>query len=227
MKKLKIWHISDTHGEHHFLSIPEGIDMVIHSGDAANPKNPYTNEPAFRDFLNWFKDLPIKYKIFVAGNHDSSVEKRLISRKDFELNNIIYLEHESVQIEGLNIFGSPYTPEFHQWSFNVKREKLHKYWEAIPENTDILVTHGPPKYILDNDMGVNLGCTSLYKRVKLLPNLKIHQFGHIHNRISSNEIYINRGIFQQPEGPKFINASCVDLRHVLLPGNIVTEINIP
>ncbi len=227
MKKLKIWHISDTHQEHGYMPIPEDIDLVIHSGDAANPKDPYTNEAPFRDFLNWFKNLPIKYKIFVAGNHDSSVEKRLITKEEFELCNIIYLEHESVQLEGLNIFGSPYTPEFYDWAFNVRRDRLVDYWSAIPENTDILITHGPPKFILDNDLGANLGCMSLYKRIKDLPNIKIHQFGHIHSRKDSNGHYINRGIFLEPESNiKFINASCVDLYHKIQKGNIITEIEI-
>lgn len=225
--KLKIWHISDTHEHHKFLSIPEGVDMVIHSGDAANPKCEYSNEPPMRDFIKWFKELPIKYKIFVAGNHDSSIEKRLVNPEDFKSNGIIYLEHESIQIEGLNIFGSPYTPAFNNWAFNVKREKLFNYWEVISEDTDILITHGPPMYYLDNDLGVNLGCKSLYKRLKSLPNLKIHQFGHIHNRYNTNNSYINRGVFQEPDGPKFINASCVDLYHKVLPGNIITEIDIP
>lgn len=228
MKKLRILHLSDTHQKHRELSIPEGIDLVIHSGDAANPKDPYTNEPQFRYFMNWFKSLPIKYKVFIAGNHDSSVEKRLISREDFELNNIIYLEHESTQIEGLNIFGSPYTPEFHNWAFNVRRDRLVDYWSAIPENTDILVTHGPPKWILDNDLGVNLGCNALYKRIKNLPNLKICQFGHIHNRKESNGRYYNRGTYIDPStNIRYINASCVDLRYNLQPGNIITEIDIP
>lgn len=228
MKKLRIWHISDTHQNHLNLEIPEDIQVVIHSGDAANPKDQYSNEPYFREFLRWFKELPIKYKIYVAGNHDSSVEQRLITREDFELNNIIYLEHESTQIEGLNIFGSPYTPEFHNWAFNVRRDRLVDYWSAIPENTDILVTHGPPKWILDNDLGQNLGCNALYKRIKDLPNLKIHQFGHIHNRFDSNGKYYNRGIYWDPSSDiKFINASCVDLYHRVQPGNIITEIDIP
>lgn len=228
MNKLRIWNISDTHEEHHFLTIPDNIDMVIHSGDEANPKDPYRNEPACRDFINWFKNLPIKYKIFVAGNHSTAIEKRLITRKDFEDNNIIYLEHESIQINGINIFGSPYTPEFHSWAFNVKRDKLFNYWELIPEDTHILVTHGPPKFILDMDHYENLGCLSLYKRIKKLPKLLIHQFGHIHDNRSSGDNFINRGIFIDPStGVKFINASCVDVRHNLQPGNIITEIELP
>ena len=226
---MRILHLSDTHCMHNYMSIPEGIDIIIHSGDASNYVDPYRNEPEMRDFINWFKGLPAKYKIFTPGNHDTSIERGLIRREDFEDNNIIFLKHESTQIEGINIFGSPYTPSFGQgWAYNVKRDKLFNYWEEIPENTDILITHGPPMYYLDNDLGQNLGCRSLYKRVQKLPNLKIHQFGHIHSRLRSNELYINRGTFQETnDSIKFINASFVCLDHKPQLGHIISEIKTP
>ena len=89
---MRIWHISDTHTFHNLLTIPQGIDIVIHSGDCSNPRDPYTNEPEVRDFIHWFKSLPIQHKIYVAGNHDTSIEKKLITKKDFQDYNIIYLE---------------------------------------------------------------------------------------------------------------------------------------
>ena len=60
---MKIWHISDTHGYHDLLSIPENIDIVTHSGDCSNDRNPYNNESEVRNFIDWYKLLPIKYKI--------------------------------------------------------------------------------------------------------------------------------------------------------------------
>ena len=227
MKKIRIWHLSDTHCQHMFVEIPKNIDLVIHSGDFTNVKNPYLNEGEARNFIEWYKCLDIPNKILVAGNHDTSIEKGLISKKYFKENGINYLEHESIEILGLNIFGSPYTPLFHDWAFNVKRDKLFNYWVSIPDNTDILVTHGPPKSILDNDLDKQLGDLSLYKRVQKLPNLKIHQFGHIHNRRSSGDTYINRGIFQTTsDAPKFINASFVDLHHRPQGDQIITELYI-
>ena len=62
---MKIWHISDTHTYHGFLKVPEGIDMVIFSGDCSNPRDPYTNEHEVRNFITWFDSLKIKHKIFV------------------------------------------------------------------------------------------------------------------------------------------------------------------
>ena len=73
---IKIWHISDTHTYHELLEIPKGIDMVIHSGDATNPRDPYLSEDQMQNFIRWFGSLPIKHKIFVAGNHDLCIEKK-------------------------------------------------------------------------------------------------------------------------------------------------------
>jgi len=183
---MKIYHISDTHTYHDLLEIPEGIDMIIVSGDCSNPRSPYLNEPEIRDFINWLRGLPIKYKIYVAGNHDSSIAEKLIIRQDFTDRNIIYLENDGIYIEGINIWGSPYSPSFGNWYFMKDRSKLHKLWEQIPEDTDILITHTPPKGVLDlseNREGIleMCGCSALQKKVRKLPNLKLHCFGHIHN----------------------------------------------
>ena len=89
---MKIWHISDTHTYHDLLRIPEGVDMVIHSGDCSNPRDPYNNEPEVREFIDWYKELPIKNKIYVPGNHDTSIEKKLVIKKDFTDAGIVYLE---------------------------------------------------------------------------------------------------------------------------------------
>ena len=184
---MKIWHISDTHTFHELLEIPEGIDIVIHSGDCSNPRDPYTNEPEVRKFIDWFGNLPIKHKIYVAGNHDTSIEKRLVTKDDFNQNCIHYLENETIEIEGLKIFGSPLSPTFgYGWSFNKARNKLDKIWKnAIPDDAKIIVVHGAPKGILDlsYDRESKLefcGDKSLFNRVtEVNPILML--FGHIHS----------------------------------------------
>jgi len=183
---MKIWHISDTHTYHDLLKVPNGIDMVIHSGDCSNPRDPYTNEPEVREFIDWYKELSPKYKIYVAGNHDSSIEKKLVTKKDFEDNGIIYLENDYVTIEGIKIFGSPYTPNFGNWSFMRDRNKLDRFWHsAIHDDTDIVITHGPPKGILDKSEtreGLMECCgdkSLLNKLLEVQP--AYHLFGHIHN----------------------------------------------
>lgn len=182
----RIWHISDTHTYHNLLTIPQGIDMVIHSGDCSNPRDPYTNEPEVRAFIHWFKSLPIQHKIYVAGNHDTSIEKKLITKNDFQDYNIIYLEDDLVEIDGITIYGNPYTPNFGNWAFMKDRVKLDRYWvHAIPDYVDILVTHGPPKGILDKSYNRNnymecCGDKSLLNKV-LQVQPAYHLFGHIHN----------------------------------------------
>lgn len=55
-----------------------------------------------------------------------------------------------------------------------------KLWSMIPENTDILVTHGPPYGILDtNIQNQHTGCPHLLQRV-LAIKPRLHVFGHIH-----------------------------------------------
>ena len=183
---MKIWHISDTHGFHHMLEIPSDIDMVIHSGDGSNFRDIYKNEVEFQDFIYWYSRVPIKYKIFIAGNHDSALEKNLFNvKKQMEDSDIIYLENSDVTIEGIKIWGSPHTPSFGDWSFMKDRAKLDKVWKHIPDDTDIGVTHGPPKGILDSSFDRNnnierCGCNALKKRMlDIQPTLVL--FGHIHN----------------------------------------------
>lgn len=124
---MKILAISDTHGFHnefHKLDF-NGIDMIIHAGDISNSKSPSFNEGEVLNFLDWYSSLKVKHKILVAGNHDTSIEAKLVNPKEFK--NITYLYHESTTIEGINIFGSPYTPIFCNWAFNKDRSKLDAY----------------------------------------------------------------------------------------------------
>jgi Icc-related predicted phosphoesterase len=192
---MRIWHISDTHGYHNLLKVPDGIDMVIHSGDCSNPRDPYNNEPEVREFIQWYKMLPIEHKIYVPGNHDTSIEKGLVKKIDFSGYNIHYLENDYIDIDGIKIFGSPNTPNFGNWAFMKDRTKLERHWRsAIHEQCDIIVTHGPPKGILDKaeDRDHNLECCgdkSLLNRIlEIQPAYAL--FGHIHN----NGDIINAGI---------------------------------
>jgi Icc-related predicted phosphoesterase len=191
---MKIWHISDTHGYHDLLGVPEGIDMVIHSGDCANYRDVVRNLNEVWNFIEWYSSLDIPTKVFVGGNHDTSIEERLVIPQDFSTYGITYIENETIELNGLRIFGSPLTPTFGNWSWNKSREKLERIWrKIIEEDTDIVITHGPPKGILDLalDRVGNLercGDKSLLNRVMEV-NPKLCLFGHIHD---SRDI-INQG----------------------------------
>jgi len=130
--------------------------------------------------------LPIKHKVFVAGNHDVAIERNWITRDHFIEKDIVYLQNESITLDGVNIWGSPFTPSFGEgWAFNKKRDKLHNVWATIPDDINIVISHGPPKGILDLSYSREnvlefCGCNALKKRMlQLQPELCL--FGHIHN----------------------------------------------
>ncbi len=182
---MRIWHISDSHGFHEQYKIPDNIDLVIHTGDISNTKSKAHNANECTLFLSWYATLPIKHRILIAGNHDTSIESGLTDMDTWS-SAITYLEHKSIEIEGIKIFGSPYTPTYGDgWAFNVKRHKLSDYWAEIPQDTDIIAIHGPCKGILDLsfDKEGNLeycGCKSLTNKVHEI-NPKLFLSGHIHN----------------------------------------------
>lgn len=185
MSELNCWHISDTHSMHLQLKEPDNIDLIIFSGDEANPKDKYQGEQETLNFLYWMGNLKAKYKVFVAGNHSSAIATKLLDFNKFNEYGIIYLEDSSVNIEGFNIYGSPWSPNFCNWHFMKDRSKLHDIWQEIPLDTDILITHTPPKTILDlsydrKNILEYCGCQSLKKRVLEIQPL-LHCFGHIHN----------------------------------------------
>jgi Icc-related predicted phosphoesterase len=212
---MKILHISDTHGFHGTFpdSRFEGVDVVVHSGDCSNWRDPYRNEQEARNFLAWYESVPIKYKIYVAGNHDTSIEKRLVTPEDFSKAGIIYLENQFTVIDGVKFWGSPYTPTFGEWAFMKAREKINRVWDTIPEDTDVLIVHGPPKGIRDLSFGRNgeldmCGCSALMKKCYALrETLKLVCFGHIHNM---DGIEYNQGVSQYSRTKTiFSNAACV------------------
>lgn len=207
---MKVVLISDTHTRHEKVQVPEG-DIIIHAGDVSSRG---TYDEVLR-FIDWFKNLPFRYKIFIAGNHDFYFEKNSpLVRSNF-LDGLIYLENSMIEIEGLSIYGSPYTPEFFNWAFMKKRgEEIMQVWNMIPPKIDILITHGPPYSILDkNIMGAPCGCEELLKKVKeMKPN--VHVFGHIHEAYGMME----------DGGTKFFNASILDEGYRVVNKPLVIDI---
>jgi len=183
---MKILHISDTHGYHGLLNIPTDIDMIIHSGDISNSRNPILSNNECLDAIEWLGSLNIPV-ILVAGNHDIALERGMITKQQMAEKGITYLYNEGITIDGVNFWGSPFTPSFGVgWAFNRKRDKLHDLWATIPEKTNVVITHGPPKGILDHSYNQTgnvyerCGCAALLKRMlKIEP--KYCLFGHIHN----------------------------------------------
>jgi Icc-related predicted phosphoesterase len=210
---MKILHISDTHGFHD--DFPKdyfnGIDMIIHSGDCSNSSYLQDSVVEVTNFLNWYETIPVKYKILVAGNHDTAIARKAIKKEDMIMRGIAYLENESIQIKGLKIWGSPITPTFGQWSFMKARDKTHEVWDTIPTDTDIVIVHGPPKGIrdlsLDRENNLEMcGDKALAKRMNIV-NPQLMCFGHIHNCKG----IINQGTSKHyGSRTLFSNGACVD-----------------
>ena len=228
---MKILHISDTHSFHHMIPDErfEGIDVVVHSGDCSNWRDPYRNREEVLNFIEWYQSIPVKHKIYVAGNHDTSIERKLVTPADFAQADITYLENATTTIDGVVFYGSPITPTFGDWAFMKARDKTHEVWQKIPEYTDVLIVHGPPKGIRDlsYDRQNNLemcGDVSLMKRCYALKDtLKLVCFGHIHNYKHLN----NQGVSHFSNTPTvFSNAACVEdgefEKGLISFGNILT-----
>jgi Icc-related predicted phosphoesterase len=210
---MKIWTISDTHCRHNLLNIPEDADMVIHCGDWTNNNDPILNLKEAEDFLDWYQKLPIKTKILVCGNHET-FNKKFSIVNEIEDRGIHYLEHEAKNIEGIKFFGSPITPAFGKnlWAFNYDRKNADLFWSDIPDDTQILITHGPRFGILDLAYDFNcrrnivqVGCKDLGTKIDSLNELRYHLFGHIH---SAKKGLRNSGMYSDDLYVS-INASCI------------------
>jgi Icc-related predicted phosphoesterase len=192
---MKVTVTSDTHGLEKLCYVPKG-HIFIHAGDFTI--NGSVQEVV--EFNNWLGTLKYEHKIVSAGNHDFYFERKPEEARGV-LTNAIYLLDESVEIDGIKIYGSPWQPWFNDWAFNLQRGKpLQEKWESIPEDTDILITHGPPFGRGDKTFaGEDVGCEDLLARIKVVQP-KLHLFGHIHE---------GQGITH--EGPTMcVNASFVD-----------------
>jgi Icc-related predicted phosphoesterase len=183
---MKITFISDTHGKHAELTdkLPGG-DILIHSGDFMRGGN---HESEAVDFFDWFEhDVEgYKHKIFIAGNHDRLFEDEpelMMKLKDAYAPTTRYLQDSCVTIDGIKIYGSPWTPAFNNWAFNIPRDsdELADKWKLIPDDTDILITHGPSLGNLDyTPWGGDVGCERMIHRLQeVCP--AIHVFGHVHS----------------------------------------------
>lgn len=213
---MKLVLISDTHNEHDKLSLPDG-DVLVHAGDwTVNGKRVEIEAAA-----NWLNKQAQRFEhvVCIAGNHDFFMEAAMkigeedSVREKMFVKNVHYLRDSGIQIRGLNFWGSPWSPWFYDWAFNARRGlDIRQHWDKIPSSTDVLVTHGPPKNILDWVGKTRVGCEEL---VTVLDRVrpKLHVFGHIHSAYGMKDL-----------GIKFYNAAVVDEAYRLKNEPFVVEI---
>lgn len=246
---MRISFISDLHTKHWQWEVANkdqldnfyNSDVIVFSGDMSG--RGYEHE--VKNFLEWFNNLnKSAVKIFIAGNHDFFFDTEWYGRTRLGVNrheahndliqkdiekllsgypDLIYLNDSGVTIEGIKFWGSPITPWFHDWAFNRLDDEIQSHWEKIPNDIDVLITHGPPFGIGDLlhpkfqilNKNKNVGCPHLLKEINRVKPI-IHAFGHIHE---------GWGAYQQDD-TLFINASCLDQDYKPVNAPIVVEIDL-
>lgn len=204
---MKVAMISDVHGKWHDLKVPE-CDLLISAGDYS-----FVGEQSLvRGFHRWLSEQPAKHVISVQGNHEVWVQSHWNLAKQIAEENcprVHFIDEGPLEIMGKKIWCSAITPWFHDWAWNRQRGgEIKKHWDKIPDDTEILVTHGPPYGILDQIEGhsEHLGCLDLYARICELRDLQLHVFGHIHSA-SGEDTGISDSTGKEI---RFVNAATVD-----------------
>jgi Icc-related predicted phosphoesterase len=207
--------ISDSHNGHEALEVPEG-DVLVHAGDFTNMGEA---DEIFR-FNEWLGTLPHRRKVVVAGNHDWMFELQNERARRMLTNATDYLEDSGVEIEGLLFHGSPVSPTFYDWAFNRNRGKdIDRHWQMIPDDVDVLITHGPPFGIGDrSSRGEHAGCADLRRRIEGLPNLRLMITGHIH------EGHGIRSLHTRYREITVVNAALSDLRNRIVRQPLVVTL---
>jgi len=201
--------LADTHSNHKQLKLTGG-DLLLHVGDFSN----LGTHDEIQSFLAWFDRQHYIHKVYIAGNHDLSYERNIPLKNKFLAlyPHIHYLEDSGIVLEGIKIWGSPWSPAFCNWAFNLPRKSkyLQEKWNMIPDDTDILMTHTAPYGIFDpNYDGISVGCELLREAIiDIAP--RVHCFGHLHSGYDIAETCFGKG------NTLFINASiCNDYNQVV------------
>lgn len=218
---MKIVCIADTHGQHNNIRVPDG-DVLIIAGDVTVD----AGQADLRLFARWLHQLPHKHKILIAGNHDWAFEKwpdlakALLSQHAPDVH---YLQDSGVTIEGVKFWGSPVQPWFLDWAFNRQRgADIKRHWDLIPDDTEVLVTHGPAHGHLDlvlRPKGTHQGCEELTKAInERLRGLRLHVFGHLHlqggqTKVEDSVLYVNAAVVNESYQPvhPIITVETIDL----------------
>ena len=213
---MKIMFLSDTHGRHLEITELYGelpyVDIIVHSGDCTR----YGEFEETDLFMNWFSKQNAMHKILVAGNHDFVLQQG--DRRNWLLANnygVTYLEDSFININGIGIYGSPWSPVFGMWAFMKNRNaELDEVWQKVPTDgsVDLLVTHTPRYGRFDVSVrgNYNVGCEMLANRINDI-HPKVHVFGHIHECGGM----IKEETEVPLEGMISLNASLLNIRYVL------------
>ena len=204
--------MSDLHG-----NLPNKLpecDAVLIAGDICGAGNGLRQLEWLDDvFRRWLLKIE-KPVIYTSGNHDWAPYEYSERFARLQLPGT-YLQDSGVTFKGLRIWASPWQKRFYDWAFNLEESELMGKWNLIPDDTDILICHSPPKYYGDkNRSGDFCGSESLTWRIGQLEQLQLMIFGHIHP---------GRGIYQSGD-MTLVNAAMTDDRYRPIYEPFVVEI---
>lgn len=196
---MRVVATSDLHGD--LPDIPE-CDLLLLAGDVCpmdNHNQEYQSLWMTSHFSPWLRRQPARHAVFIAGNHDFVCQREGFGVQPEEFG-AVYLQDSCLEIDGLRIWGTPWVPGLPQWAFHASDQESRHYFEQIPENIDLLLSHGPVAGILDDVHGQSTGSSILASRLqRISPALFIS--GHIHER---------GGEVEQIGETTFVNASRMD-----------------
>ena len=181
---MRIGAVSDTHGD-----LPDPIawptfDLFIHAGDAApSPTNSDEDRRVQRawipEFARWLDRIRATTKVYVPGNHDLFMDG---SDEPPALDaHVLTFD----RLPGTRLFGCSWTRLDADvfpfpWSFGEPEAALSRRFEAIPDDTEILVSHAGIREVLDNAPGRLVGSEALATRARRLQSLRLVIHGHAH-----------------------------------------------
>lgn len=202
-ENVRFVHLSDTHGSQ--IDVPDG-DVLIHTGDISRGRGTFEDCHAFEA---WMQTLPHKTKILVPGNHDKMCQHYPEESRKL-MPSVQLLVDEGIVINGITIWGTPWSVQFLDWAFMLADKMLGEIYKEIWSTTDILASHGPAYQRLDyldpnwKVKNMNVGSVSLAKAIdEIKPEYVL--CGHIHysyGRMKQDGVtYLNSAIMNEDYKP--------------------------
>jgi len=177
---VRILGISDIHGNSMALAKAGGMarenqcDLILLCGDISV-------HHIYHDFYYLLEKTARHAKcmiILTLGNHDTPHPEKYFSKSS---SSVVCLVDQSIEYKGLKIYGTPWTKRCGDWNYMLDTEdELAEKFKMIPEDTDILISHGPPFGFGDNTREGRIGSEALTQAIQERPNLKLVVFGHNH-----------------------------------------------
>lgn len=173
---MRLLLFSDIHLNQNFcynlIDKSQDVDIVVGAGDYCSLRRDLNH------VIDWLSEID-KPTILVPGNSESCDELKEAC-KTWAAATVLH--GNSRQLAGLTFYGIgggiPVTP-FGSWSYDFTEKEAEELLSDCPQNA-VLVSHSPPKYILDSSSsGGHLGSTSVRKTIEeKSPCLVV--CGHIH-----------------------------------------------